>query len=183
MRPIYTVGHSNRSLEDFLGLLSGAGVEQVVDVRRLRGSARFPQFDADPLAESLRGAGIGLSASPELAGRRPRERGVDATVNGWWVNRSFHNYADHALTAEFADALAGLRGSAAGVSVAVMCSEAVWWRCHRRIIADHLLASGVPVLHLLGQGRSEEARLSDGAVVGPGGSVTYPSDPDRGDGQ
>lgn len=183
MNPIYTVGHSNRSGEEFREILVAAGVELVVDVRRLRGSARYPQFDADALEASLGAGGIGLCASPGLTGRRPRDSSVDPLLNGWWENRSFHNYADHALTAEFAEALSGLHESAAGVSVAVMCAEALWWRCHRRIIADHLLAAGVPVLHLMALGRNEEARLSDGAVVGPGGLVTYPAAPDRGEGQ
>nr|WP_231980799.1 DUF488 domain-containing protein [Tessaracoccus coleopterorum] len=122
--------------------LETVGVTRVVDVRRLRGSERYPQFDAGRLRETLGDVGVELTASPALTGRRPIDHGVDPAVNGWWENRSFHNYADHALSVEFAAALRLLLDAGAAAPTAVMCSEAVWWRCHRRIIADHLIALG-----------------------------------------
>lgn len=171
--PFFTIGHSNRSLEEFLGLLDDARIEQVVDVRRLPGSARYPQFDEDALARALADAGIGYRRAEGLTGRRPVSAEVPFEVNAWWENRSFHNYADHALSEPFRDALSELRESSP--RTAVMCSEAVWWRCHRRIIADYLLAGGDGVVHVLGKGRAEPARLSAGAVVGADGAIVYPA--------
>ncbi|MDI3331820.1 MAG: DUF488 domain-containing protein [Micrococcus sp.] len=174
--PFYTVGHSTRSLEEFIGLLRSAGVGLVVDVRRLPGSGRYPHFDQDALAASLSGVGIGYRRLASLGGRRPRDRTIPDEVNAFWENRSFHNYADHALSEEFRAGLAELRAWGAERTTAVMCSEAVWWRCHRRIIADHLLAAGEPVLHLMEPGKAPPARLTAGAVVDPDdGRVTYPA--------
>ncbi|QCU77808.1 DUF488 domain-containing protein [Citricoccus sp. SGAir0253] len=175
-QPFLTVGHSTRTLAEFLALLDSADVGLVVDVRRLPGSRRHPHFDEEALRESLPGAGIDYRRLPALAGRRSRDRDVPDEVNGLWRNRSFHNYADHALSAEFRDGLAELRSWGAERRLAVMCSEAVWWRCHRRIIADHLLAAGEQVLHLMDVGTAPPAQLTPGAVVDPdGGRVTYPA--------
>ncbi|MGO1561041.1 hypothetical protein CZ771_12980 [Actinomycetales bacterium JB111] len=175
--PIFTVGHSNRSTDDLLALLRESGILGIVDVRRLPGSARYPQFDADALAASLHAAGIDYRREESLTGRRGRIREVPPEVNAWWENRSFHNYADHALSAEFTRGLAGLIEEGGGRPTAVMCSEAVWWRCHRRIIADHVLARDLPVRHILGAGNVAAAELSAGAAIGPDGVVTYPADP------
>lgn len=155
-------------------MLLEAGVQLVVDVRRLPGSRRHPQFDEDALRDSLAASGIELSRLPELTGRRPVSKTVPFEVNALWRNRSFHNYADHALSDEFRTGLAHLRALAATRRTAFMCSEAVWWRCHRRIIADHLLAAGDEVTHLMGAGRSTPARLTEGAVIGDDGVVRYP---------
>lgn len=174
--PFYTVGHSTRTLEEFIALLRSADVGVVVDVRRLPGSRRYPHFDQDALAASLAEAGIEYRRLASLGGRRSRDRTMPEDVNGFWENRSFHNYADHALTAEFRAGLAELRAWGATRTVAVMCSEAVWWRCHRRIIADHLIAAGEQVLHLMEPGKTPPAQLTAGAVVDPdGGRVTYPA--------
>lgn len=173
--PFFTVGHSNRSIEDFLGLLVAAGIQVVIDVRRLPGSRRYPQFDADTLAGTLSAAGIGFERIAELAGRRPMSREVPFDVNGFWQNRSFHNYADHALGAEFRAGLDALIARGQETRTTVMCSEAVWWRCHRRIIADHLIARGEQVVHLMGEGRMPAAELTAGAVVRPDRSVVYPA--------
>lgn len=173
--PFYTVGHSTRTLDEFIDLLRSVGVRVLVDVRRLPGSRRYPHFDQEALAESLSGAGIEYRRLASLGGRRSRDRSVPDEVNGFWENRSFHNYADHALSEEFRTGLAELRGWGAERTTAVMCSEAVWWRCHRRIIADHLLAAGEQVLHLMEPGKAPPAQLTAGAVVDPdGGRVTYP---------
>lgn len=171
--PMYTVGHSDRSIEDFIALLRSVDIEQVVDVRRLPGSRKHPQFDEDALRESLDAAGIRFDRIAELGGRRPVSKEVPFEVNAFWQNRSFHNYADHALSDEFRAGLHELVGYGRELRTTVMCSEAVWWRCHRRIIADHLLARGEEVFHLMGGGRAQPAELTSGALV-DGDRVVYP---------
>jgi uncharacterized protein (DUF488 family) len=173
--PVFTIGHSNRTFDEFAELLRESGIALVVDVRRLPGSRRHPQFDEDALGAALADRGVGFRRAEGLTGRRPVSTDVPDAVNAWWENRSFHNYADHALSGGFRDALARLREWGAATRTAVMCSEAVWWRCHRRIIADHLLAHGEEVIHILGPNRVEAARLSAGAVVGDDLVVTYPT--------
>ena len=170
--PVFTIGHSNRPLDEFLELLRESDIEQVVDVRKLPGSTKYPQFNSGALKESLAENGITLIRLEGLTGRRPVSKDVPFEVNAWWENRSFHNYADHALSAEFSEALEEIWSAAS--RTALMCSEAVWWRCHRRIIADHLLARGGEVLHILGKHQVNEAELSQGAVVGSDHEVTYP---------
>lgn len=162
---ILTVGHSTHPLEEFLALLRDAAVTAIADVRRVPGSNRYPWFNQDALAQSLADAGIGYRRIDQLTGRRPRQRDVPDAVNGLWRNRSFHNYADYALSAEFESGLTELIGDAAAGRTAVMCSEAVWWRCHRRLIADHLLARDIEVAHLMPDGRLDDAQLTPGAVV------------------
>lgn len=174
--PLFTVGHSDRTLEAFVAMLTDAGVESVVDVRKLPGSRSNPQFDEDVLGVALRTAGIRYRRLEALGGLRPVSRSVPQEVNAYWRNRSFHNYADHALSPEFADALRLLREEGHRRGTSVMCSEAVWWRCHRRIIADHLLAGGEDVVHIVGRGRLEPAVLNPGAVIGDDGRVTYPAE-------
>lgn len=173
---IFTIGHSTRTIEEFAGLLEEYAVESVIDVRRLPGSRRFPQFNADALGAALGERGVAFSRLEGLTGRRPVSREVPFEVNAWWQNRSFHNYADHALGQEFAEALKELRRAAAARPTAVMCSEAVWWRCHRRIIADHLLAAGNGVRHIMGAGQVQPAELSLGAMIGPDREVIYPAE-------
>lgn len=174
LAPFFTIGHSNRTLDEFIELLTRHRIEQVVDVRRLPGSNRYPWFNADVLEVSLAGRGIAMARFEGLTGRRPVSHEVPFETNGWWQHRSFHNYADHALTRDFADALAALREAGAAKRTAVMCSEAVWWRCHRRIIADYLLVAGEEVRHIIGAADPEEAELSAGAVVESGARITYP---------
>lgn len=174
-QPILTLGHSTRAIEEFVGMLTEADVELLVDVRRLPGSRRHPQFDQDALQHSLRDAGIAYDRIAALTGRRPVSKEVPFQTNALWRNRSFHNYADHALSDEFRDGLAQLRARSAELATAIMCSEAVWWRCHRRIIADHLIAAGDDVVHLMGPGTRQKARMTPGAVLGRDGSVTYPA--------
>ena len=172
-----TIGHSNRSLEEFLDLLTDTSTEVVVDVRKLPGSRANPQFNADVLAPALAERGIELRRLEGLTGRRTVSRDVPFDVNAWWENRSFHNYADHALTEEFALDIDVLLTWGDAQRCAVMCSEAVWWRCHRRIIADYLLARDRPVRHVLGKGQTAEAVLSSGAVVDADSEpvrITYP---------
>lgn len=170
----FTIGHSNRSLAEFAELLTENAIQQVVDVRKLPGSKRYPQFNADTLAEALGDEDIELARSAGLTGRRNVSKTVDFAVNAWWQNRSFHNYADHALTDEFRDALGELCELGARKVTAIMCSEAVWWRCHRRLIADNLLVRDYQVQHIMGPGQLMTAELSDGAVPQDDGSVLYP---------
>ena len=184
--PLFTIGHSDRTLEEFIDLLRAAGVQCVIDVRKLRGSRAHPHFNEDVLAQRLRAAGVAYESMPALAGRRPVSKDVPHQVNAAWRNRSFHNYADWALSSEFAEAMAQLRDTGRTRATALMCSEAVWWRCHRRIIADHLLAAGEDVRHIMGGGRVVPAELSADAVVAAvveaegatWGAVTYPPAPD-----
>jgi uncharacterized protein (DUF488 family) len=171
----FTVGHSNRDLAEFLGLLEKNGIERVLDVRKLPGSKKYPQYDEDALRSSLADHDMHLERFEALTGRRGVSENVPFEVNAWWENRSFHNYADHALSEAFADAIRALRELGHQRRVAIMCAEAVWWRCHRRIIADYLLAAGEEVMHLLGPGRIESAHLSTGAILGPDATVTYPA--------
>ena len=173
--PFFTVGHSQRALAEFVELLQESRVELVVDVRRFPGSARYPWFDQDPLSAALHESGVRYRRAEALAGRRPVSEVVPFEVNAWWKNRSFHNYADHALSDDFQGALAALREWGLTHRTAVMCSEAVWWRCHRRIIADHLLAHDEDVRHILGAHRVDVARPSLGAVVDSHLNVTYPT--------
>ena len=175
---IFTVGHSHPQLETLAAITTAARVPSNVDVRKLPGSRKYPWFNGDHLAEHLPTCGITYSRSEGLTGRRNVSHSVPFEVNGNWRNRSFHNYADHALGEEFSDALSQLRVNAAETPTAIMCSEAVWWRCHRRIIADHLIAHGDEVGHIMGLGAAgakvSEATLNDGAVIGNDLLVRYP---------
>lgn len=169
------MGHSTRSLEEFLDVLHGHRIAVVVDVRKLPGSNRCPQFNQDSLRPALAKSGVGYSWIEGLTGRRPVSRTVPFEVDAWWQNRGFHNYADHALGREFADALEQVCALAEDQRVALMCSEAVWWRCHRRIIADHLMARGKHVSHIMGKDKVVSASLTDGARRESDGRVTYPA--------
>lgn len=174
--PFFTIGHSTRTLEEFTDLLETHDIRLVVDVRKLAGSARFPQFDADTLGAHLATRGIELRRIEALTGRRGVSHTVPFEVNSWWHNRSFHNYADHALSAEFRDGLAQLREWGHATPSALMCAEAVWWRCHRRIISDHLIAHEETVLHIMGPGDAKPAELSAGAQIDAAHRVTYPEE-------
>jgi uncharacterized protein (DUF488 family) len=172
--PIFTVGHSTRSIPDFVDLLRAGPADLVVDVRTVPKSRRNPQYNEDVLGDELAPFQIGYERIAALGGLRGRSHDVPPEVNGFWENQSFHNYADYALTPEFAAALGELEKLSDGRRCAIMCAEAVWWRCHRRIIADYLLARGRAVLHLMNEGRVEPAKLTPGARVG-NGTITYPA--------
>lgn len=172
--PFFTVGHSTRTIADFVALLRAGEVRMVVDIRTVPRSRTNPQYDEGSLGGSLAPYQIGHCRIPALGGLRGRVREVPPETNGWWTNRSFHNYADHALTEDFRAGLEALIALGRERPVAMMCSEAVWWRCHRRIVADHLIARGETVVHLMDKGRAEPARLSEGASSA-GGLVTYPA--------
>ncbi len=171
--PFFTIGHSNRSLADFVDLLEAAGVGFVADVRTVPRSRANPQFNRDSLPGSLAAVGLGYEHMAALGGLRGKAA-TPPEVNGLWLNQSFHNYADYALTAPFAVGLDALIACGRERRTAVMCAEAVWWRCHRRIVADHLIARGETVFHILDEGGPEAARLTPGAVIRPDGTVVYP---------
>lgn len=171
----FTIGHSNRTSDEFIECLSANEIEVVVDVRKLPGSKKYPQFNSDVLDETLDAHDITLLRLEGLTGRRTVSTIVPFEVNGWWENRSFHNYADHALSTDFREALEMLRTWGATRRTAIMCAEAVWWRCHRRIIADYLLAADADVLHIMGTGQPTPADLSVGAVIDRDLTVTYPA--------
>jgi uncharacterized protein (DUF488 family) len=177
--PFFTVGHSNRSLEGFVGLLRGADVTLVADIRKLPGSRTYPQFNEDTLAGALADRQIAYEHVAALGGRRGKTADLPRDLNGLWTNRSFHNYADYALTEPFQAGLAHLIAAGRERRCAMMCSEAVWWRCHRRLVADNLIARGESVFHIMGEGRLEPARLTPGAVVQPDGRILYPAAPAR----
>lgn len=171
--PIYTLGHSSRPLDAFLALLEESRIGCVVDVRRLPGSRAFPQYDADPLSKSLAEAGIRYQHVLPLCGRRTQRELHGRPSEEFWTNASFARYAAWARGAEFSAGLEELIEYARLDRCVVMCAEAVWWRCHRRIIADHLLARCHQVIHILGQHIAVPATLTQGALVHEG-KVVYP---------
>jgi uncharacterized protein (DUF488 family) len=174
--PFFTIGHSTRTLPEFVHLLRAAGVQQVIDIRTVPRSRTNPQYNKDALPESLAEYQIGYEHVAELGGLRSKRKDASSEVNGYWENHSFRNYADYALTEPFRTGLARLVASGRERRTAMMCSEAVWWRCHRRIVSDYLIAQGEAVFHLMGDDRIEEAKLTPGArVVGDG--VIYPAVP------
>lgn len=172
--PFFTIGHSNRGLEDFAGLLTAADIGLVADIRTVPRSRANPQFNKDTLPDALAAVDIAYEHVAALGGLRGKARTLPADVNGFWTNESFHNYADYALSEQFHGGLEHLLELGRKRRCAMMCSEAVWWRCHRRIVADHLIARGETVFHIMGQGRLEPARLTAGAVVRPDQTVAYP---------
>jgi uncharacterized protein (DUF488 family) len=172
---IYTIGHSNRTLDDFIGLLSHHLINVLVDVRHFPGSRRLPHFNKTALQNALDAAGIRYEHLVDLGGRRPTH---PDSHNLAWRNESFRGYADHMETSPFAAAIEHLLEIAHQDRTAIMCSEAVWWRCHRSMIADYLKSHGTQVIHILGPTSLQEhpytsaARIIDGelsyrGILGP----------------
>ena len=172
----FTIGHSTRTIVEFVDLLRESGVDLVIDVRSIPRSRTNPQFNQETLPGTLAPWQIGYEHIAELGGRRGKSRAAEPSPNAYWRVRSFRNYADYALTAPFAAGLARLRERGAEQRCAIMCAEAVWWRCHRRIIADYLLAAGEQVMHILGKSHVDVASLTPGAVVRNDGMVVYPAE-------
>jgi len=173
---VFTIGHSTRAIGDFVALLREAGVDLIVDVRRFPGSRRHPQFGRDALAASLASAGIAYRHEEALGGRRAGDPAPPGgSPNTAWRHDSFRAYADYMATPAFHSAIHRLMDEAARRRPAVMCAEAVPWRCHRRLITDALLARGVPVFDIIGPGPATPAVLSPHAVVLPGGEIIYPA--------
>jgi uncharacterized protein (DUF488 family) len=171
---IWTIGHSTRSLEEFLGLLAGSSIGLLADVRKLPGSRRFPHFNAEELAASLARAGIEYRHFGALGGRRQKR--TPGSPNGAWRVEAFNAYADYMDTPEFTAALDELTAPAREKRTVIMCSEAVPWRCHRRLIADALIVRGWSVKDILSPGKVENHAMTPFARV-DGLRVTYPSEP------
>ncbi len=167
---VLAIGHSTRPIGEFLELLQAAGVATLADVRTIPRSRANPQFDQAALARALARAGIAYVHVPQLGGLRRARRD---SPNGAWRNASFRGYADHMQTPEFEEGLCTLRALAKEGPVALMCAEAVPWRCHRSLVADALLARGVVVEHVVGKGKTRPHRLTPFARV-DGRTVTYP---------
>ncbi len=176
MLPFYTIGHSTRSIEEFVTLLQAAEVTLVVDIRTIPKSRTNPQYNEDVLPGHLAPFKIEYARIEELGGLRSKSKEVEPVLNGFWNNQSFHNYADYALTQPFLDGLAQLIQLGRQQRCAVMCSEAVWWRCHRRIVADHLLARHESVFHLMGKDKIVPAQLTEGAKIEAKTVVVYPAE-------
>lgn len=172
--PFYTIGHSNRSLEDFIGMLTGFEIDLVVDIRTIPKSRANPQFNKDTFADDLLKVDISYEHLEALGGLRSKSHDVSSEVNGFWNNDSFHNYADYALTEAFDSGFERLLELGKKHRLALMCAEAVWWRCHRRIVTDYLIAHDKKVCHIMGEDRSDEASLTKGAEVRKDKKVIYP---------
>ena len=173
--PLLTVGHGPQDRPALGARLAVAGIDQLIDVRRFPGSRSNPDVRREALAEWLPAAGVGYRWDARLGGRRRLPTG-EPVPDGWWTVAQFAAYAAHTRTPEFAVALDEVLAEAATATVAVMCSESVWWRCHRRIVADvAVLGRGVPVQHLMPGGRLAPHTPSAGAVLGADGQVRWPA--------
>jgi hypothetical protein len=168
--PILTIGHSTRPIDEFIGLLRQHGVERLVDIRTIPRSRRNPQFNSDALAKSLQHESIPYTHIKELGGLRHAR---PDSINTGWRNASFRGYADYMQTSDFENALVALLQLCARKRCAVMCAEAVPWRCHRSLLADALVARGFPVEHILSGSRREVHNLTPFARV-QNDRVTYP---------
>jgi uncharacterized protein (DUF488 family) len=170
---IWTIGHSTRTIEKFISLLEEHGIKQLADVRLLPGSRRYPQFNKETLADSLSKAGICYEHFPELGGRRkPREN----SPNTAWRNESFRGYADYMETEEFDKGVKRLLDLAADAGpTAIMCAEALWWRCHRSLISDYLKAVDIEVMHILDANKTEPHPYTSAAQI-VDGKLSYQAD-------
>lgn len=167
---LYTIGHSTHSIEEFLALLQAHGVAELVDVRSIPKSRHCPQFNSDVLAEALREAGVGFTHLKALGGRRYARKG---SINTGWRNASFRGYADYMATPAFAEGLDELIHIAQSHCTAIMCAEAVPWRCHRSMIADALLVRGWMVLDIVGAKPATQHKLTPFLKL-VAGQIVYP---------
>lgn len=166
---IWTVGHSTRTLDEFLALLAANQIEALADVRRFAGSRKFPHFGGKVLRDSLAAVGVDYVPFPELGGRRHPRADSQNTI---WRNESFRAYADYMETGEFRMGIERLLELARRRRTVIMCSEAVWWRCHRSMIADYLKANGVCVQHILSATQNKQHPYTSAAQV-CNGTLTY----------
>ena len=169
---IWTIGHSTRPIEEFLGLLSGARIETIADVRSFPGSRKYPQYGKEALTTTLAAHGIGYDWLPALGGRR---RVSPDSPNTTWRNASFRGYADYMSSPDFAQGLDQLIQLGSQARTAIMCAEAVWWRCHRSMIADALSVRGINVVHILDAKHNVVHPMTSPARV-VGGALTYVAD-------
>jgi uncharacterized protein (DUF488 family) len=173
---IWTIGHSTRTIDEFISLLKENGIKLLSDVRTWPGSRRYPQFNKEVLAESLNGHGIRYEHFPELGGKRKPNPDSRNTA---WRNASFRGYADYMETEQFHTGVERLLDVATEAgSTAIMCAEAVWWRCHRSLIADYVKARGVEVIHILAANKVEPHPYTSAARI-VDGILNYASDGDR----
>jgi uncharacterized protein (DUF488 family) len=170
-KEIFTVGHSTRTWDEFVALLRDHGIACLFDVRISPTSRRLPHFGKDRMSVALRERGIAYVHEPDLGGRR---RPVRGSPNTGWRSRSFQGYADHMCTPRFEEALGRLMGTGLRTRSAVMCAEALWWRCHRMLISDALTVRGWQVRHILGANKTEDHRMTPFAVA-DGERLSYPS--------
>jgi uncharacterized protein (DUF488 family) len=171
--PVFTIGHSTRTIAEFAALLQAGQVQLVVDIRRMPRSRTNPQYNLETLPDALAPYQIGYIRIAELGGLRKKSE-VAPDVNGFWTNASFHNYADYALSDSFHEGFAHLLDVSAHQRTAIMCAESLWWRCHRRIVADYLMNAGRTVYHLMGKDDVDPAKMTAGAVPA-GSSLRYPA--------
>lgn len=176
MSTFFTIGHSTRPLTAFAELLHAAKVELVADVRTVPRSRTNPQYNQDTLPDALKTFHIGYRHFAALGGLRPKAHDVSPSINAFWRNTSFHNYADYALSNAFHVGLEELRTTGANQRCAIMCAETLWWRCHRRIITDYLLNAGEAVFHILGPRHVEPAILTPAARPATRTTLVYPAD-------
>lgn len=175
---LYTIGHSNGSLEDFLSLLREFEVGAVADVRRFPSSRKFPHFNRESLGRRLAEEGIRYAWLEGLGGRRHGGSGEDSPNCGL-RSPGFRNYADHMMSEPFRRAVEELLRLAQAVPTAVTCAERLYWKCHRRLLSDHLTARGAEVNHIIEPGRLRRHRLTPGAVITEEGNVIYPPEPSK----
>lgn len=168
---VWTIGHSTRPIGEFLDLLSESGIEAVADVRRYPGSRHQPQYARDNFSRTIEETGRAYCWLPSLGGRR---RPAPDSPNTVWRSAAFRGYADYLATEEFAAGLMQLAMIAGGLRTAIMCAEAVWWRCHRSLIADVLRSLGFRVMHILGTGSVKEHPYTPPARI-VAGRLTYQS--------
>lgn len=173
---IFTIGHSTRTIDVFIALLRQVDVTLLVDIRSIPRSRTVPHFNIETLPPALAVSGIEYRHLLALGGRRHRPRGAPPSTNTLWRVTAFRNYADYAQTAAFQVGLDELLALARVQQCAIMCAESVWWRCHRRIVADYLLTRDVHVEHIMGAGRLTPATLTPGAMPMADGTIAYPSD-------
>lgn len=169
---VFTIGHSTREFGELLTMLRNNAVTYLVDVRSFPTSRKFPQWNKDAIADALP-RDIGYQWVPKLGGRRHTRAGV-SSPNGAWRVKAFRDYADYMQTSEFKEGLDELLDLAAGQRPAIMCSEAVPWRCHRRLITDALLVAGIEVIHIMSSTSTRPAALNEHAQVDDGGNLVYP---------
>lgn len=168
---LWTIGHSTRTLDEFLAVLAAHDIEAVADVRRFPGSRRLPHFAGESLREALHARGISYVWLPALGGRR---RAAADSPNTGWRNEAFRGYADHLASEEFAEGLFELLMIAPGLRTVVMCAEILWWRCHRRLISDVVLTLGMGVSHIADEREATPHRLTPPARLVRGRLTYYP---------
>lgn len=171
MQPVYTIGHSTRTIDEFIDILKAHGIKRLVDIRTVPRSRTNPQYNKDVLPESLSGAGIRWEYVKDLGGLRKPETD---SINRAWRNDSFRGYADYMQTEQFAKALEHLVELSQESPTAIMCAESVWWRCHRSLVADALAAKGYTVFHIMSEKKADRHKLREWAHVDKQGMVSYP---------